>query len=244
MVADIDAINRFLQEQLAHRDIDCATAVDAAEWLDQAGLLADSADRPGLPLRRLLRAQKIQGQRQEPNGRWHIDRVGASAGVKRIEETPGASPDPVPIIDRASGYERLGPSNRDEAYVVDLCDDLLGQVALRQHRFDFLRGDAGTPLPVDAYYPGLHLVIEYRESQHTRPTTFFDKPDRLTVSGVHRGEQRALYDQRRRTVLPEHDIALVEISYDELAHTARSKLTRDRHQDRRVLRQKLAELLD
>lgn len=50
-------------------------AVEAAAWLDEAGLLADSSIRPGLPLRRLLREHRILGQRQEANRRWYIDRV-------------------------------------------------------------------------------------------------------------------------------------------------------------------------
>ena len=32
----------------------------------------------------------------------------------------------------------------NETYVINLCDETLGMVALRQHRFDFLRGDART----------------------------------------------------------------------------------------------------
>lgn len=48
----------------------------------------------------------------------------------------------------------------DEAYILDICDTLLKQKGLRQHRFDFLRGDSGVKLPVDAYYPTLNLVIE------------------------------------------------------------------------------------
>jgi hypothetical protein len=32
-----------------------ARAVEAAHWLDAAGLLADSPSRPGLPLRNMLR---------------------------------------------------------------------------------------------------------------------------------------------------------------------------------------------
>ena len=50
-------------------------------------------------------------------------------------------------------------SDSDESYVIDLCDEVLGELALRQHTFDFLRGDpsesclSGKKLPVDAYYP-------------------------------------------------------------------------------------------
>ena len=43
-------------------------------------------------------------------------------------------------------------SKRDESYVIDLCDLVLGLRAKRQHRFDFLRGDSGRSHPVDAYY--------------------------------------------------------------------------------------------
>lgn len=33
---------------------------------------------------------------------------------------------------------------KDEIYVIDLCDEILGTKALRQHCFDFLRGDSIT----------------------------------------------------------------------------------------------------
>jgi hypothetical protein len=44
-------------------------------------------------------------------------------------------------------------------------------------------------LPVDAYFPERGIVVEYYD-QHEEAVTFFDKPDQLTVSGVHRGAQR------------------------------------------------------
>jgi hypothetical protein len=104
--------------------------------------------------------------------------------------------------------------------VIDLCDEALGCPALRQHRFDFLPGDAlpgkqGTRLPVDAYYPDRQLVVEYRERQHTEAIPIMDR--RMTVSGVDRGTQRAIYDQRRREVLPRHGIRLVELSFTDFA---------------------------
>lgn len=119
----------------------------------------------------------------------------------------------------------------DEFYVIDLCDEILGAKAARQHTFDFLRGD-GTPgrrLPVDAYYPELNLVVEYRERQHAEELAFFDR--KTTVSGVSRGEQRRIYDQRRRDILPKHGIRLVEISYADLKHDSRKRLVRDRQND-------------
>lgn len=105
-----------------------------------------------------------------------------------------------------------------ETYVIDICDELLGTNSSRQHRFNFLRGDPGRSgrsvrLPVDAFYPSLKLCIEFHEAQHTRSVAHFDKPDRMTVSGVHRGEQRRLYDERRRSVLPRHGLTLIEIDH-------------------------------
>lgn len=72
---DIQQINEYLQVELRRRERSEVTAVEAARWLDRAGLLRDSGHRPGLPLRNLLRAGQIQGQRQEPNSRWFVDRV-------------------------------------------------------------------------------------------------------------------------------------------------------------------------
>lgn len=123
-------------------------------------------------------------------------------------------------------------SNRkdsDEAYVIDLCDEVLKLKGSRQHKFDFLKGDAGTRLPVDIYYPTLNLVIEYRERQHTEPVKIFDQ--RQTVSGVSRGEQRKIYDQRRREILPQHDIQLIEISYDDFEYDSRKRIMRNRERD-------------
>jgi hypothetical protein len=62
----------------------------------------------------------------------------------------------------------------DEAYVVGLCNRILGENASPQHTFDWLLGDPGTSgrrakLPVDAYWPGHQLVVEYRELQHDQP---------------------------------------------------------------------------
>lgn len=129
----------------------------------------------------------------------------------------------------------------DEVYIIDLCDEVLQQKAIRQHKFDFLRGDAGTKLPVDAWYPFLNLVIEYRKRQHTEAVALFDR--RETVSGVSRGEQRKLYDQRRREILPKHGIKLIELGYSDFEHHANKRLKWNRAADVQFLREKLASFL-
>ena len=133
------------------------------------------------------------------------------------------------------------PVVRDEIYILDLCDDLLGETAKRQHRFPFLHGDSGRTLPVDAFYPSLNLVIEYRERQHFEAVKFFDR--RLTVSGLPRGQQRDRYDQRRRDELQKHHIRLIELNVTDFSCTARKRLHRIPAEDLRILRKRLAEFI-
>ena len=128
---------------------------------------------------------------------------------------------------------------RDEQYVLALCDSVLGCRSERQHRFPFLLGDGPRPakLPVDAYYPELNLVIEYRERQHSEPVQLFDK--RATISGVPRGVQRALYDQRRREVLKSKKIHFIELSFSDFECSGRKRLRRNETKDIEVIRAKL-----
>jgi hypothetical protein len=86
----------------------------------------------------------------------------------------------------------MSRTGSDEAYVLDLCDEVLGAPGMRQHRFDWLLGDpnsAGrcTRLPVDGYWPDHDLVVEYHERQHREADAHIHKPDRLTVRELIRG---------------------------------------------------------
>ena len=116
-------------------------------------------------------------------------------------------------------------SDSDEYYVVGLCNEVLGIVGEQQYKFPFLVGDSGRALPVDVYYRKLNLVIEYYERQHTEEVKFFNR--RMTVSGVSRGEQRKIYDERRRTELPKHGIKLVIISFSDFGTTKKLRRNHD-----------------
>lgn len=135
-------------------------------------------------------------------------------------------------IHRNTSLVKRSRQSSDEHYVIDLCDEVLGLKASRQHRFDFLKGDTGVRLPVDAYYSELNLVIEYYESQHTESTPFFDK--KQTANGVSRGEQRRIYDQRRRDILPQHGIKLIIISYTDFGYT--KKIKREHMADKEIIK--------
>lgn len=129
-------------------------------------------------------------------------------------------------------------------YVLDLCDKVLGLTSSRQHKFDFLLGDMGKngqrrKLSVDSYYENLNLVIEFYEKQHTENVENFDKRNKMTISGVHRGEQRKIYDERRRQVLPQNNIKLIEISYSDFNFNKQKRIIRDLKHDPEIVKQKL-----
>jgi len=136
-------------------------------------------------------------------------------------------------------------ADSDEHYVLNLCDALMGMKCQRQEPLPFLFGDKSEKtgkvrmLPVDGLYRDRKLVIEYHERQHTESVPFFDR--KLTVSGMTRGEQRRIYDQRRRDKLPENGYRLVEIRLADLEPNGRRKLTRDSDRHSEVIRRMLVD---
>lgn len=83
------------------------------------------------------------------------------------------------------------------------------------------------------------MVVEYSELQHDHPVAHFDKPDRLAVSGVHRGVQRALYDGRRDEVIPAHGIRLPVITPADRDAMPRGRIRRNPDHDLPAIRELL-----
>ena len=162
-----------------------------------------------------------------------VVKIIGGAPIIKSSITKPVKPQPEKLQVKSSGAR----AKSDEAYVLDLCDEVLKLKGQRQYRFDFLTGDSGTRLPVDIYYPGLKLVIEYRERQHTEPVKFFDR--RLTVSGISRGEQRKKYDALRRKLLPKNGLKLIELGYDDFEHQSSKKLVRNKKVDLEVIKNKV-----
>jgi len=177
------------------------------------------------------------------NERWEV-RIGSPEhrDMERILAALGPAANVVLAVEQVRNRPpSAARSSSDEAWIIDLCDAVLGKKAIRQHRFPFLLGDAGASgrrvlLPVDAFYPDLGLVIEYHERQHSGRVRFFD--DRPTISGVPRGEQRRRYDDYRRTLLPLHGCALVVFDYSEFGHTSAGRLLRT-ERDREIITARL-----
>lgn len=67
------AINAALQRFACADPRGEVTAIEAAAELDRLGLLRDSADRPGMPLRRLLREGRFGNTRQDGDRWWFIE---------------------------------------------------------------------------------------------------------------------------------------------------------------------------
>ena len=68
-------VNNYIQAYLEDNGLASITPVEIARKLDSDGILFDSPSRPGLPLRNLIREDRIEGAWQDESRRWHIDRM-------------------------------------------------------------------------------------------------------------------------------------------------------------------------
>ena len=238
-------INQVLQSYFEkNKSVKIIPAKDMMPYFILAGVFTKD-EKNGLPIRNVLRRLDknnqlhlipyVYAERKEVNTNWFFQRSTSQA----IDKSQ-----PLEIKLKLIQLKEPKTNSRkdsDEHYVLDLCDEVLQIKGLRQHRFDFLLGDANTQgrkvkLPVDIYYPNLNLVIEYKEQQHSKPNKHFDKPDLFTVSGVHRGEQRKIYDQRRLDVLPQHGIRVIEISFSDFRFDRKDKINREYERDLMVVK--------
>lgn len=239
----IQKINKALEEYFENSNNPrIVRAKELVGLFIERGAFGQNA-RDGLPLRkflRMLRDEKklsaipyVKADKKGTNTNWFfIAPLTSNVTSNSIMETTKPK-------SASASKSKNRRSDSDEYYVIGLCNELLGLVASQQHRFDFLVGDAGTKLPVDAYYEEINLVVEYCESQHTCPTPLFDNKE--TASGVSRGEQRRIYDERRRIELPKHGINIVTIHHSDFGTT--KKIKRNHNHDIDVVRKKLSDYI-
>lgn len=147
----------------------------------------------------------------------------------------------VKAISKNKGQKGEDAHIRDEEYIINLCDEVLGIKAKRQYTFDFLLGDVNDKgqrkkLPVDAFYEPLKLVVEYWEIQHFEDVPRYEKD---TISGK-RSVQRKIYDQRRQEVIPKHGLKLLIIPYTDFEHSNNSRLKRNPEKDIKIIQNLLA----
>jgi hypothetical protein len=126
----------------------------------------------------------------------------------------------------------------DEKYILDLVAEILAEPDWRwQHRFPTLLSDPGRDgkrrsLPVDGYFPRHKLVVEYWEKQHSAPVPIMDEGP--TVSGMSRGHQRRLYDQRRQAWAQANGLRFVVLDYRGFETDEQGRLVRDVGRDRQI----------
>lgn len=134
-------------------------------------------------------------------------------------------------------------SESDEKYILDLAAQVLAEPDYRwQHRFPTLLGDPGQDgrrrqLPVDGYYPRHRLIIEYWEKQHSAPVPIMDEG--LTVSGMSRGHQRRLYDQRRELWARANGLRFVVLDYRGFETDDQGRLRRMLERDMHIVAEAL-----
>lgn len=137
-------------------------------------------------------------------------------------------------------------SESDNAYILNLCDTVLGKKAVRQKRFDFLLGDfhkdgkTRTKLPVDAYYKAQNLVIEQVDA--IQPV-IIEKRNKKTVSGVGRAEQNKIYEKRKTSVLKRNKIKVISISFSDFKCDETNKIIRNLDSDLEIVKAKLKDFI-
>ncbi len=72
MAADVNAIICAIDDYLEKNHLETCTPLEINPVLQSLGLLNDNADRPGLPLRKILRDGKIPHAYQDGSGLWYI----------------------------------------------------------------------------------------------------------------------------------------------------------------------------
>ena len=103
------------------------------------------------------------------------------------------------------------PMTVDEAYILDLCDDLLGKPSLREHRFPKLLDQTKAPILTAAFFPDRKLAIDFYKDK-ARP------------------------DAQREKALAEENVQLVLIDKRVFALNDAGRLIRDREEDRETVR--------
>ena len=195
-------------------------------------------EKRGLPLRLVLRTLDkdnaldkiplLYAERRGIDTYWYFVKEGAQYVSKDVA-----------LPDSHKEKARIKRANSDEYYLIGICNELLNEKAQHQHTFRFLLGDfhrdgvTKTPLPVDAFYENLSMVIEFYEKEDATSL----EEERNTISGMKRSEQRKRYAQRKIKVLEEKKIHLMEIGYDEFECDEANKLIRNKEADIKLLKE-------
>lgn len=214
-----------------------------------AGIFAKDI-RKGFPIRKILKELDSNDQ-LDLIPFVHVDRSGRDVYwyFKPLDAPAPETPYKQSIVTKDESSTTSEQYKNDEAYVISLCDKVLGQKAYRQKKFDFLVGDIHkdgkkfTELPIDAYYDSLQLAIEFRIKEHAESTSKSKRQEKETVSGMSRREQRIRYDLRKEKVLTEKGIAVIIISNSNFSCDDRGKVNRNEESDLKIITKLLSRFI-
>lgn len=234
-MSNIRAINAAIKAYFnAHPDEDVVAVKKLMPLFVEKGIYPKNI-KNGQPIRnelkwldkenQLKKIRTVHVVRKGKHNFWYFLREGAEAPALEIDKVTAPERSKRTILKR---------QRDDEHYVIDLCDEALGLTALRHHSFEFLKGDmhrngrTRSLLPCDAYYSELKLVIEY----HATP----DEAKVAEASGESAENpsvesKRKIYAERKRKVLPEHEMTLIEIDAGDFEQDELSLIKRDRKRD-------------
>jgi predicted DNA-binding transcriptional regulator AlpA len=174
-------VNNRVQKILREQEHELLSAVELAQYLDPSPL-KDSPSRPGLPLRKLLRDQKIIGAQQGANGRWCIHKVSVYKEICSVEEVRmicGYS-NPKSIYDRV--YSKTIPFQSTTG------DNLKGVYFIREEIEEWQRNKkAGKPpvmsvdAPVKSISTNGHRDERLAKLRDALPTELHDDFDELLI---------------------------------------------------------------
>ena len=130
----------------------------------------------------------------------------------------------------------------DENYLFDLCDQILGQKALRQHLFHF--PDKGRNFPVHGFYPELELALYYRKPPQSEVVTHLKHISWISGRSIHREKEEEGFLQRCREQLSEKGIRFLEIHHSNFSYNKLERLKKDSQQDMTVLKDLLYDFME
>ena len=241
----LSKINEVLESYFAdNKEVNCIALKNIMPDMIKAGVF-NKDTRKGLPLRKVLRALDKEealdtiplayAHRTEQDVYWYFKRKDADCDLVKVNDGP---------TKKEAALKKHEAS--DEFYVLGLCDEVLEQKSMRQHRFKVLVGDlhkdgrARTMLPLDAFYEKSSLVIEYDPKFSEEDSD--EKLERKTNSGISRREQREIYDKRKTDVLKDRGIGLLRICYSDFENDEDNKIIRNEDANMEIIHALLKEM--
>lgn len=103
--------------------------------------------------------------------------------------------------------KKNGPGARwSQHKALDIVDNILGEKAVRDQKYDWMKSPKGRPLEIDGYYPKHNLAVEYQGQHH------FDENCFLGHNDLNYQQQ---CDKIKKQAISNRGIRFLEIKYDE-----------------------------